>query len=279
MSEKIFKNSFTLALKDKQIDERYHEHKMKNIYYYNKFFLLFLLAQSIFVTVFVSTKFNMFNLTILVKFPIVVTYIVDFFLLVFLIFEIKKIPSKYYLWAHNFAYYLTLFVNFNLRIVILRILKVDTNVTVYLFIVEILFRMVWMLLAFQTFVQCILLNFISLITLWILIPLLTPADIYSSTIMNTIAYTAGLFFVQIYQYFFERMNKQAFYYNAFSKRNSDWLTGVFENMNTGFIKIKSGKVSFVNSFLKNLLKNIYMSRKNNDYECKICFNFRQRHKK
>jgi hypothetical protein len=269
MSNTIFQNFFTLRLKDKLIEEKFQANKLKNIYYFNKFFLIFLFLQSLFVTVFISTKIKMFNLSVLISVPIVTSYIVTFLLLVFFIFEIRKIPSKYYIWVHNFTYYLTLFVNVNLRIVILRILEVDTQVTVYLVIFEILFKFVWMLLALQNFVHCILLNIVTLITLWVLVTILTPQNIYSSGLINTAGYTIGLVLVQIFQYLFERKNKLAFYYNVFSKRTADWLTGVFENMNTGFITIKSGKVSFLNSYLNNFLEKIHRARINESYSSKI----------
>ena len=278
-SKTIFRNCFTLRLKDKQIEEKFQKHKLENIYYFNKFFLIFLLVQSIFVTVFIYTKIKLFNMSTLISFPIIASSMVTLILSVFLIFEIKKIPSNYYVWVHNFTYYLTLYVNYNLRIVILRIFKVDPQVTVYLVIIEILFRFVWMLLAFQNFVQCFLLNILTLTSLWILIPILSPKDIYNSTLINTAGYTIGLILVQIYQYLFERKNKQAFYYNAFSRRTADWLTGVFENMNTGFITIKSGKISFLNSYLKNLLKKIYRERNYNNSSRKFIFNIRVRHQK
>lgn len=138
----------------------------------------------------------------------------------------------------------------------IRISKVDISILFFMFLIDIVLRLTWVLLFIQTFIESFLLNMFSIFTIWLTIPFLFPADYYNTAMTNFSSYSCSILVVIGFSYILSRQQKKGFYFNWVADTKANWLTSVFENMNTGFISIKGEKISYINSFMLNQFKKI-----------------------
>jgi hypothetical protein len=141
-----------------------------------------------------------------------------------------------------------------LRFVIMRLGNIDEIILDFYYLLEINFRLIWVLLHVQSFLECFILNTLSILTIWLIVPFIYPADVYNRGMFNFFAYSCALMSVISFAYFLEKNSKKAFYFHWISDKKANWLSNVFENMNSGFVSFRGGRISYINSSLKKQLK-------------------------
>jgi hypothetical protein len=190
------------------------------------------------------------------SFDVITVYLSTLVYLIFLFLSCFCKNIKLLRWIHYFNFYLQIFIAIGFRYTIIRFSKVEIFVLFYLYLIDIVIRLVWVLLFIQTFIESFIWNLLSILTIWLTIPFLFSADVYNTAMTNFSSYTCALLVVIAFSYVLSRQQKRAFYFHWMADRKANWLTSVFENMNTGFISIKGEKISYINSFMLNQFKKI-----------------------
>jgi hypothetical protein len=123
------------------------------------------------------------------------------------------------------------------------------------YLIEIIVRLIWVVGFIHSFIESLILNLMSVTTVWLIIPILIPEKYYDDEIKNTVNYTLVIIAVIAISYLLERQQKEAFYYRLQADAKVRRLTNSFENLKSGFVSLKNGKISFINKHLKDILIN------------------------
>ncbi len=142
------------------------------------------------------------------------------------------------------------------RFLIIKVSYAHFNLLFFQYLIEMIVRLTWVLLFIHSFKESFILNTLSLITVWIVVPSLYVGDSYNDENINTIAYSFVIFGVIVFAYVLEKQQKEAFYYQWLANSKAKWLTNVFENLNSGFVSIKNSKISYINQNFRKFLLNL-----------------------
>jgi hypothetical protein len=252
MQEKIFKNCFTLKLNKPEIESGYQRKREGLIRVYNRYIAITVLLISITATTTnaycyesKNTKTNIFiNFSSYVTTPL--------YLITFVICFISK-NIKVLIWSHYLNYIVFLFTLVSLVTPLLSLKNINIVLIFFLYILEMLFRMVWVLFSIHSFPENLTLNLMTIVLSWMCyLPLVETKEL-QFTSYNLLAYSVMYLVIIGFSYTVERQQKNAFYFQFTHAKKLEWLTNVFENMNTGILSIRGNKISYINTFLQTKL--------------------------
>jgi hypothetical protein len=260
-----------LNLKNKKIENDYTEMKNKNLKYYNLKILIFSLITSLCIGIYLYTttdeeivKTNMFLFN-----SIMTTIGFSSCFLLGLYFLFSKKSVKIVKWANYYIFYFQIFSILSIRYLFF---KHDHTHMLHFFeyLFEIVIRLTWVVLYLHSFYQCMILNALSLITVWLVISTLIPEECFNFEMINTSAYSCVIFSIIGIGYLMERQQKLAFYFSWQAEAKAKWLNNVFENLNSGFVSFKDGSINNINCFFKNQLEKL-KKKKNKNLEKLVFF--------
>jgi hypothetical protein len=145
-------------------------------------------------------------------------------------------------------------ISINSRYALTHYTKVDLVLLMFIFSLEILFRLFWVIFGIQGFIENFILTCISIIIAWAIYVPTHFGNELTTSYFNNLGYTLILFVVMLLSYILERQQKNAFYFQIKAKTKTNWLLNVLDNMSTGFLSIRGDTISYVNSFFKNKLE-------------------------
>lgn len=154
----------------------------------------------------------------------------------------------------NYSNYL--FISFPLfltRGIMLNTKDADSNVYALLFVLEYVGRISWVFLLMLIFTEACILNLMIIVALTIYSPVVSKQTTVGAF---NIPYNLFLILFTVICYFYTRQVKKNFHYNLSLQNKNKWYTNILENMNSGFIYIKDGKISYVNNIIfEKMLRN------------------------
>jgi hypothetical protein len=251
----IFSNIMNLRLRNINIELDFHEMKNKKLMFFSAPILLFSLISSCAVMIF-QFYFYINNIEIIFfKFNVIMTCIALLLYFLFIIISYKSKNIKTNRWMNYIVFYFQIFVIMAFRFAIFRVVNVTSILLFFQYLIEIMVRLLWVIIFIHSFMESLVLNLMSLATVWIVVPLLIPRQFYYDEIMNTLNYSFVIFAVIAINYIIERKQKEAFYYKWQAEDRVKCLTNTLENLSSGFVSLKRGKINFINSYLKELLLN------------------------
>jgi hypothetical protein len=262
--EKIFKSFLNLDYLNNNIEKEHQINRENLIKKYLKYLTIFIgllsVANSIQISFFFKYSFSVnFYKILCMSYLFTAVYIV-FTTLVFVYSENTKFSK-----IINFLnYYFLVFIFINLRFPLTRFTEVNLIFFFSLLCLELIFRLVWANMGILTFKQHLILNFISIISIFsVYVPSSSDNERFKSLILM-LAITFTLIVSIIFSYFLERHMKKEFYLNYNDKLKTKWFSNVLENMNTGFLSIKNGKVSYINKFLNEKFRKLKYLKSNKE---------------
>jgi hypothetical protein len=257
MSEVIYHNNFKLDLINKQTESCYQSIKEKELLKIKLPIFLVSFLITIGVGVFQSFYFDNFNKENFLKFNFIMTLLTwGVQLLIIPVLCISK-NIKLIRYANYVIFYTQIFVLIALRYTMVVEAKVYKLLVFFEYLFEIIVRLMWVFLSLQSFLESFILNGISLITVWIIVPLLFPDSYYQEEMINTLAYSFVLIGIISIAYLVERKDKTAFYLLSQAQTKIDWLTNIFDNLNSALVTLKDGKIIYINSYFRKHFKKIY----------------------
>lgn len=259
MNERIFYNRIKLNFQEKEAESDYQIKKDKILNLCIRHVILFSLVSSLAVAIFQIFYFDKAKSLILYKFNLISSFSASLIYTIFILLSFFIKNSRVYKWFHYIVFFYQIFVIISFRFTIIRIVEAPSILLFLEYLFEILVRLTWVVFNLQSFSESFMLNTLSLVAVWIVIPNLYPEIYLKDELYFTMAYSFVLVSVIIIAYILEKQQRIAFYYQWKADRKAQWLTNVLENLNSGFMSIKEGKVTYINSFLKNLFGKLIKS--------------------
>jgi hypothetical protein len=249
MQERIFRSGFTLKYLDSEIEDEYIKERDSNLNKLHNKILISHFLMSIFVMILNSCYIlEFFNLKAF-QLVVITSYLTSFILGIFIIISMKIKNGKTVKFMQYVIFYFIFLIFINFRYTVFRLLNIH-KLIFYLFIqLEFIIRMFWVVLRIQNFVECFYLNLISLCTIWLVYPLVYPAEYFNDAMVNYAIYSTIFFMTVCVGYIIEKQQKISYYFHSMSEKKANWLTNVFENMNEGFLSIKGNKISYINPYI------------------------------
>jgi hypothetical protein len=226
------------------------------LFSYNKAILVFSVFISLGISILNSFYLESFSLNKMYKFDFIIMYLLFFTFLIFFIVGLMCKNIKVIKFIHFGNFYLQIWVLICLRYTMITLVKLDSNIIFYMYLIDINLRLAWVLLFLHSFVESLILNFLSILTIWLTIPFLYTSDQFITEISIYVAYSSCKLVVIFFSYIISWQQKRAFHFHWIADQKANWLTSVFENMKSGFVSIKGGKITYINSFMLNQFKKI-----------------------
>jgi hypothetical protein len=256
MQEKIFINCLNLKMKNIQVESDYQEMKDNRLKFLNLSIILFSFLSSLAVMIFHYFFYQEFQELKFFKFNVIMCSITSVMYLVLMTWSYLTKKIKIIKMINYTIFFFQIFVIIAFRFAIIKVTNFYSILLFFEYLLEIIVRLIWVVFFLHSFLESLVLNILSLITVWIVVPTLFPEKLYNEEIINTLAYSFVLFSVIIIAYVLERQQKEAFYFHWQADTKAKWLINVFENLNSGFVSIKNSKISYINSYFKIFLQNI-----------------------
>jgi hypothetical protein len=255
MSDRIFKNNFTLEFLKQDTEKSYNFNKTEYLINKAKMINTILFLLSI-LTSTVNWYFRDESNTL--EFLIVryTSYANSGLNLVFLVIGYKSrnktiLRINYYIGyifflftAANFKYPLIVFVN-----------KKTFLIMIFLILSEVLFRLFYAISYVFSFREFLFLNLIEIVLIWIYIYPTSDPLITRITVTFLCCYTFVFCFFTMFCYLIDKQLRTAFYYQTHYEEKLKWVNLVLDNVNTGILSIKEKEITFINNFLINILQN------------------------
>lgn len=259
MEEAIFRNCFTLKYKKSEIEDEYQKKRDARLLALNRYFMIFLVLLNIFSTILLlkNTESEASLFWILARHTGIIS--TSFYSVLILICLFSK-NLKILRWCHYLAYLMILISYANIYVTLSFHIKVSSFIMYVLVIIEMQIRISSNIFLIQSFLEIFILNSINCGLLWLVyIPVIDPQFRVNST-YSFLIYTITYVFLIGFSYLIENQLKNTFYFQYTHLKKLEWLTNVFENMNTGFLSIRGLKITYMNSFLQNKLSKIKLSQ-------------------
>lgn len=216
-----------------------------------------MILESAMCAAFNSFFVDQLNSNSFLKFHFISSYADLMLYLIMLIIGWKSKSIRLVRWIHFLTYYLKIYFTISTRHIIIYCTNVDTTTIFSVFyLYEINFRLIWVLFYIHSFYQNLILNILSIASLYLTIPFFTINEVNSKAMIDIKTYSFFLMSVSCFCYILERSLRTSYYYNWSARKKAEWLSNVLNNMNSGFISMKEGEVSFINIFLLNYLKKL-----------------------
>jgi hypothetical protein len=254
MPELIFNSCFDLTIRNKEIEADFQNLRDKRILFLNLKIIIFSFVSSLATMIFQYFYYKECEQLQFYKFNVIMCSITSGLYLIFISFCFVYKNIKVFRWINYIIFYLQIFVIIAFRFMIFRVANMSSILLFVEYLIETIVRLTWVVFLIHSFLESIILNMMSLITVWIIIPLLIPEDFYKDEMVNTLNYSFVIFSVVIIAYFLERQKKEAFYFNWKSDKRAKRLTNILENLNSGFVSFKRDKITLINPYFKKILK-------------------------
>lgn len=255
MSGVIFENCFFLKFTNKNSELEYMKMRDKKLFYFSFAIILFSMVASWATMVFQYVYYKQNESIIFFKLNVIMTTIASIIYIFLLVVGIRTKNIKIIRLINYFIFYFQIYVIIAFRYAIFRVVSVTPLLLFLQYLIETIVRLIWVVGFIHSFIESLLLNLFSLITVWLYIPFLIPESFYDEEIRNTVNYTLVIIAVISISYLLERQQKEAFYYRLKADAKFIRLTNSFENLKSGFVSLKNGKISFINKHLKDILIN------------------------
>jgi hypothetical protein len=259
MKERIFDSRIKLNFQENEAESEFQKMKDERLNLCIKHVILFSLLSSLAVAIFQIFYFEEAKFLIIYKFNLITSFSASLLYLIFIFWSFFTKNINVYKWFHFIIFFYQIFVIISFRFTIFRVVKAPSILLFLEYLFEIMVRLTWVVFNLQSFLESFILNTLSLLAVWIVIPTLYLENYLKDELYETMAYSFVLVSVVSIAYILERQQRIAFYYHWKADKKAKWLTNVFENINSGFVSLKNGKVSYINSHLKNLLEKLTKS--------------------
>jgi hypothetical protein len=228
MPQSIFENSFTLKFEDPMVEYAYQKYINKKIEKFSILFTLFNLVINLAMSIFVI--YNVWNMSNDIKinsFLRISTLISSILLIIstFVIFFVKNIFIK--IICFYFSFYLISFINYNIRILFVRIIVINT-LNVFFNISEIILKFFWVVMLRFSFIKTFLVSILTCASCWLIYPFFFEEPNYYLYFMNLAFYGFGLITLTLFVYIYDKQQKTLFYYIQKAKIKANKLENVFE---------------------------------------------------
>jgi hypothetical protein len=244
----MFASEFKLNYNNENIELDYQKMRDIKLLTFNKWIVNFSFISAIAVAILQSTNFEMVNKYGFFKFNIVMNYIAIFVYLVFIFISCLSKNMTVLRRIHYIVFYFQIFVIMGFRFEFFIIYSSMSKMIFFEYLIEMFVRMVWVILFLHSFLESLILNSLVIVTVWLTVPFLYPTENFNDEMINSLAYSCVIFLVMVIAYILERQQKIAFYYLWQSYRKAKWLTSILDNLNSGFVSVKSGRIKYINSF-------------------------------
>jgi hypothetical protein len=243
MSDDVFRRWINLKFIEVDVELDFIKMKDKKLSLFIRPAVIFSLMSSVAVSTFISFYIETFITLRFFQFCLITSWVASFIYFIFLanLFFTKKL--NVYRWMNFFYFYFQIFVIISVRFAFLKIVKVSSIMIFFEYFLEIFIRLFWVILYLQSFLECLILNTLSLVTVWIVIGSMYPVESLSEEIIITLAYSVVMFSVIGIAWIVERQQKLSFYFKWKAEKKASWLTKVLDNLNSGYILIKKGKIN------------------------------------
>jgi hypothetical protein len=255
MSDAIFQNFLYLTLTNKKTELEYQKMRDKKLFFLTLPIILFSIIASWATMVFQYVYYKQNEDIKLFKINVIMTTIASIIYVFMLLVGTRTKNIKILRFINYFIFYFQIFVIIAFRYAIFRVVSVTPLLLFLEYLFEIVVRLIWVVGFIHSFVESLLLNLMSVISVWLIVPFLIPEQFYDDEIKNTLNYTLVIVAVIAISYVLEIQQKEAFYYRLQADSKVKRLTNYFENLKSGFVSLKNGKISFINKHLKDILLN------------------------
>jgi signal transduction histidine kinase len=246
---KIFKNILTLKYESLDLETKYTRMRLKNIKLLNIIFssiaLIFSLTNTILFSINDSTERAYLHTRY-------ITYTTTGSVFIVFLMAILVENPRIQVYISYFNFFLELYPFYCLRIYISTIQDALISFQTLVYIIQLLFRLLWFFTNILDFMEGALLAIIKLIATYVCFGPLTPFEFHYKFALHNVIVTIQ--FAIIYFYVYEK--KKAYYYNKKLKDQNLWYNSIIQNMDNGFLKVKSERIIFVNESLCDKLKMI-----------------------
>jgi hypothetical protein len=250
----MFASGFNLKFKDENIEEDFQEMKEKKFLFFNKWIVLFSFTSAVAVFILQSTNSEKFDQYVFFKFNITMNVIAIVMYFIFIFFSIFSKNLRLLRWVHYILFYFQIFVIMAFRFEIFKTQSSTSTLIFFEYLIEIFVRLIWVVLYIHSFLESLILNSLVILTVWLTVPFLYPTENFKDEMINSLAYSCVLFMVMVIAYIIERQQKLAYYFLWQAASKAKWLTSILDNLNSGFVSIKSGRIKYINSFFINQLE-------------------------
>lgn len=262
MPDPIFDNSFNLTIRDTEIESDYRKLRDIRLIYMNLKIIIFSFVSCLATMIFQYFYYNQYEGVKFYIFNIIMCSTNSGLYLVFILLCIFFKKIIFVKWINYFVFYLQIFTIIAFRFTIFRIANASIILLFVQYLIETIVRLTWVVFMIHSFLECVILNLISLFTVWIVIPVLIPENLFKDEMINTLNYSFVIFSVISIAYVLDRQKKESFYFNWKNEKKAKKLTNILENLNSGFVSFKSGQITFINSYFKKILKQVGVKKNN-----------------
>jgi signal transduction histidine kinase len=244
---KMFKSKITLKYESKDLEREYTTMRLKTSRLINIIFSSITLVFSIVNVILFSFKDIDDNSFVHSKYT---TYIATCCICVVFLLSVFTTNPKVQIFISYFNFFFELYPFFCLRIYLNTFHGAEVMYQTLTYTLQLLFRLLWFLTNALDFFEGSLTAAIKLLVVYISFGPLTPLRLhYEYAIHGAVMIMQ---FVIIYLYVYEK--KKAFYYNTKLKKQNTWYDSIVQNMDSGFIKVKSERIIFMNESLYTKVK-------------------------
>jgi hypothetical protein len=261
----MYKSKFNLVFKEDSFEEAYKE-KTSQIINSLKWIILILLVLSIASTIEISFFFKHHYDSLNFKIIAFTSYISTAIILVSTILAFYSTNLKLLHWLNSINYILFFFVALNLRIPLLIYLNLNDYTITIMTNVEMVVRLLWTVLFFNRFILVLILNSIIFLLSWIIYVWIQFDTLIYTSLLIRANYSFEILIVIFAFYILEKRKKETFYYSFKFEEKSEWLQSILDNINSGYVSIKSCSNFYANEFFNklNLNKPSEMKEKSNE---------------
>jgi hypothetical protein len=250
----IFFNAFQFTFCNSCIESDFQKMRDEKLKFLNKFILCIMLFQTVLGSVFISFFLEHYNTNNVFKFHFISTYIDTLLYLILLFIGWNAKNIKLIRWIHYMTYYIKIFFTISSRNIMLYFLKVDNSIFSMFFLYENIFRLIWVLFYVHSFYENLFLNMLTIATLYLTVPFLSTYEENAKGMEEIKNYSFFMVSISFFCYLVERFLRITYYHTWSAGKKAEWLSNVLNNINSGFISLKGGNISFVNIFLLKYLK-------------------------
>jgi signal transduction histidine kinase len=242
----IFNSRFSLKYEDRVIENQYTEMRHQYLRCTNITFAVISLLFSLVNTVlFVMTEVDDLAI-VLSKY---ITYIVAVVHVILLILSTTCSHTKVQIVVSYLNFFFVLFPFSCFRNYLTLIPGVDMIYIVLIYTSQILFRQLWFFSNNIDFMEGCVLVVVMICVVYITFGIVTPVKIHHRFSIQVIMILISMGIT--YCYVLEK--KKSFYYNYKLKEKNYWYDSIIQNMDSGYMKVVSDKICFVNKTLLNNL--------------------------
>jgi signal transduction histidine kinase/CheY-like chemotaxis protein len=253
MQEKIFKSYFTLKLANEVIQNKFNEEKDKAIKNLSKIYFYVLLFLSILGLILNTTadygNENIHKQHLIIISSLCCTLLSALITILRTLYENRTLIKvlKY------IAYVLLLFIMINLRFYMACKYMPTSIAFCAITAAEAFFRIFWKISFYLSFLEMLALNSLlcAISTAFHLFD-----DLGSSENALLFVYIFTHFKVTVLIYLLDKDERELFCLYKFTKIKNERLSSVLENMNTGYLSLKSGNIDYINNYLCKRLINV-----------------------